>query len=145
MTPRVLENTSWDAALIPAYIYVYYYATHQTVITCGEHLLRCGIDTSIYIVFMDDLDQYALSLKGTTSPATRTEKCPPANIGSPHVPGVRTRNTPSPVPLLSDLSPHLRPSARLLTNPVPPPDVSSHHPAALSNCRRNTASLPGEL
>ena len=32
------------------YIYIYI-TTHRTVITCGEHLLRCGIDTSIYIVY----------------------------------------------------------------------------------------------
>ena len=32
-------------------IYLYsYITTHRTVITCGEHLLRCGIDTSTYIV-----------------------------------------------------------------------------------------------
>ena len=33
------------------HMYKYHHITHRTVMTCGEHLLRCGIDTSIYIFY----------------------------------------------------------------------------------------------
>ena len=51
-----MENTSWDIALIPAiYTFTSPY-NHSKRFTCGEHLLRCGIDTSIIHSF--HYDQY---------------------------------------------------------------------------------------
>ena len=44
--PRAVESTYGDAALIPAIHRITSPYNHTKWFTCGEHLLRCGINTS---------------------------------------------------------------------------------------------------
>ena len=48
-------------------IYVHHHTTHQAVITCGEYLLRCGIDTSIYIYIYIYIYHSTIRLSRTTA------------------------------------------------------------------------------
>ena len=65
--------------------------SHQTV-TCGEHLLRCGIDTSTYIVFIIIIYYSTNNLSRTT--AQLRIRTTVQGLGSPPNSLLRLRETP---------------------------------------------------
>ena len=65
-----MESTSPDAALIPAIYRITSPYNHTKQFTCGEHLLRCGINTSnIYNHMIITTLQYKQSLPNNRASA----------------------------------------------------------------------------
>ena len=111
-----MESTSWIAVLIPVIYSITTLYKHTQRLTCGEYLLRCGINTSIILIsYYNPTLQYKQSLPGNTrfpriratvytispggTPTVRASAQPPTaqlpqGLGSPPNSPLRLRETP---------------------------------------------------
>ena len=72
--------------------YVHHHTTHQAVITCGEYLLRCGIDTSIYILHYNQFT--IVQFDSPEQPRIRATAHHPQGLGRPLNSLLRLRENP---------------------------------------------------